>query len=183
MKTININNDYGHSLTTNYSIPNKTYWSIPSYVWNTIDFTELEKAVENNKPKKEEKHMKINMPKIKNIDFQPPLTVVIWEDGTKTFVKCAEGEVFDPEKGAAMAIAKKALGDKYNFINTISYYVDKWLKKDCNKKYITENSKVFSSDENKIIEYIRDCKTKRIEATKFILDLAKDMKDEYNKRK
>lgn len=181
-----IKNDYRYSptsITTNYSIPNSTYCSIPSYIWNTIDLTEYEKAIEKNKTKKEEKPMKINMPKIKNIDFQPPLTVVIWEDGTKTFVKCADNEVFDPEKGAAMAIAKKALGDKYNFIDTISYYVDKWLKKDCNKKYITENSKEFSSDENKIIEYIRACKTKQVEATKFILDLAKDMKDEYNKRK
>ena len=52
-----------------------------------------------------------------------------------------------------------------------------------NIDYVTENSKEFSSDENKIIEYIRACKTKQVEATKFILDLAKDMRDEYNKRK
>ncbi len=69
------------------------------------------------------------LPKIKNIDFQPPLTVVVWNDGTKTFVKCAEDESFDPEKGAAMAIAKKAMGNKYNFIDNISYYVDKYNKK------------------------------------------------------
>lgn len=69
------------------------------------------------------------LPKIKNIDFQPPLTVVVWNDGTKTFVKCDEDESFDPEKGAAMAIAKKAMGNKYNFIDNISYYVDKYNKK------------------------------------------------------
>lgn len=69
------------------------------------------------------------LPNIKNIDFQPPLTVVVWSDGTKTFVRCAEDEKFDPEKGAAMAIAKKAMGNKYNFIDNISYYVDKYNKK------------------------------------------------------
>ncbi len=87
------------------------------------------------KEKKETKTMKVSIPKIKNIDFQPPLTIVIWEDGTKTFVKCAEDEIFDPEKGAAMAITKKVMGNKYNFIDTISYYVNRWYKKDASKPY------------------------------------------------
>ena len=126
MKAIKkIKDDYRYSptsITTDYSVSNETCWSIPSYIWTSVEFAECEKAIEKNKTEKKEKHMKINMPKIKNIDFQPPLTVVIWEDGTKTFVKCAKDEVFDPEKGAAMAIAKKALSDKYNYINTISYF-------------------------------------------------------------
>ena len=175
MKSINMDYKYSpNSITTN--------WSIPAYVWNTIDvgLAECEKTIEKNKTKGKEKHMKINMPKIKNIDFQPPLTVVIWEDGTKTFVKCDNNEVFDPEKGAAMAIAKKALGDKYNYIETISYYVDKWLKKDCHKKC---KKLVFSDDENEIINNIRECDSDITEATKFILDVTKEMKAEYNNRK
>ena len=38
--------------------------------------------------------------------FNDPATIVFWKDGTKTIVK-AEGEPFDPEKGMAMACAKK----------------------------------------------------------------------------
>lgn len=68
-------------------------------------------------------------PGIKNVDFQPPLTVIIWDDGTKTFVKAAESDTFDPEKGIAMAIAKKYLGDKYNYIEIINYYVDRFNRK------------------------------------------------------
>ena len=78
------------------------------------------------------------LPKIQDVIFNPPATIVLWGDGTKTVVKC-EGcpcqwdewdacsyrdcSVFDPEKGLAMAIAKKALGNKGNYYNVFK----KWL--------------------------------------------------------
>ena len=61
---------------------------------------------------------------IKNVIFNPPATIVFWEDGTKTVVK-ASWEQFDPEKGLSMAIAKKALGNEGNYFNQIK----KWTKK------------------------------------------------------
>ena len=61
---------------------------------------------------------------ITNVIFNDPATIVFWSDGTKTVVK-AEGEPFDPEKGLAMAIAKKALGNKGNYYNEFK----KWLPK------------------------------------------------------
>lgn len=39
-------------------------------------------------------------------------TVVVWKDGTKTIVKCQEGEDFDFEKGIAMCFMKKAFNDR-----------------------------------------------------------------------
>ena len=48
---------------------------------------------------------------------------MIWGDNTKTIVKCQEGDTLDPEKGLAMAIAKKALGNKGNFNDEFK----KWL--------------------------------------------------------
>ena len=62
---------------------------------------------------------------IKNVIFNDPATIVFWNDGTKTVVK-AENEPFDPEKGLAMAIAKKALGNKGNYYNEFK----KWLPKE-----------------------------------------------------
>ena len=59
---------------------------------------------------------------IKNVIFNDPATIVFWADGSKTIVK-AENDGYDPEKGLAMAIAKKALGNKGNYYNTIK----KWL--------------------------------------------------------
>ena len=63
-----------------------------------------------------------NNPSIKNVIFNNPATIVFWSDGTKTVVK-AENEPFDPEKGLAMAIAKKSLGNKGDYYNEFK----KWL--------------------------------------------------------
>ena len=48
---------------------------------------------------------------IKNVIFHDPATIVYWTDGSKTVVKCQSGDIFDPEKGLAMAIAKRVYGD------------------------------------------------------------------------
>lgn len=62
--------------------------------------------------------------KIKKVIFNPPATIIFWKDGSKTVVKC-DGEAFDPEKGMAMAISRKVLGDSYEYYNVF----EKWCKK------------------------------------------------------
>ena len=62
---------------------------------------------------------------IKNVIFNDPATIVFWTDGTKTVVK-AYADDFDPEKGLAMAIAKKFLGNQGNYYNEFH----KWLPKE-----------------------------------------------------
>ena len=66
---------------------------------------------------------------IKDVIFNPPATIVFWMDGTKTVVK-DQGEVFyDPEKGMAMAVAKKAFGNQGNYYNQFKKCIDIWEKK------------------------------------------------------
>ena len=49
---------------------------------------------------------------ITNVIFNPPATIIFWSDGTKTVVKCdCSKEDYDPEKGIAMAISKKMIGN------------------------------------------------------------------------
>lgn len=60
---------------------------------------------------------------VKNVIFNDPATIVFWVDGSKTVVKCGENDTFDPEKGLAMAIAKRALGNQGNYYN----HIKKWL--------------------------------------------------------
>lgn len=60
--------------------------------------------------------------KIKDVIFNNPATIVFWSDGTKTVVK-AENEPFDPEKGLAMAISKKFLGNKGNYFQTFKKFI------------------------------------------------------------
>ena len=54
-------------------------------------------------------------PGIKEVIFNNPATIVIWSDGTKTVVKCQEGDTYSEELGLAMCISKKYLGNKGNF--------------------------------------------------------------------
>lgn len=63
------------------------------------------------------------IPKIKNVIFNDPATIVLWEDGTDTVVKCQDGDEYSAELGLAMCIAKKALGNKGNFNEIFK----KWL--------------------------------------------------------
>lgn len=51
--------------------------------------------------------------RFKKVIFNAPATIVYWSDGSKTVVKCKKDEIFDREKGLAMAISKKALGEAY----------------------------------------------------------------------
>lgn len=63
---------------------------------------------------------------IKNVIFNDPATIILWNDGTKTVVKVQDGDRFDPEKGLTMAIIKKLLGNQGNYYNELK----KWLPKE-----------------------------------------------------
>lgn len=61
--------------------------------------------------------------KIKEVIYNPPATIIKWMDGTKTVVKCQDGEIFDKEKGFAMAFLKKALGNEGKYYDTVKKWV------------------------------------------------------------
>ena len=69
-------------------------------------------------------YRKVTEVKITKVIFNKPATIVIWSDGVKTVVKTQKGDKFDPEKGLAMAIAKRVLGNKGSFNNEFK----KWIK-------------------------------------------------------
>lgn len=73
------------------------------------------------------------VPEIKNVKFHDPATIVFWADGTKTVVKCGDEDTFDPEKGLAMAIAKKALGNKGHYFDTVKKWTDRYSEEDSSK--------------------------------------------------
>ena len=47
---------------------------------------------------------------ISRVIFNDPATIILWADGTKTIAKTHGDDAFDPEKGFAVACAKKLLG-------------------------------------------------------------------------
>lgn len=80
-----------------------------------------------------------NKPEIERVIFNYPATIVLWTDGTKTIVKAQGDEVYDKEKGLAMAICKKLYG------NTGRYFEEF-------KKWIPEEKKIESGQLEKKIE-------------------------------
>ena len=60
-------------------------------------------------------HKNYSPKSIKKVIFNDPLTIVLWNNGDKTIVKCQEGDIYDPEKGLAMAICKYVYGNKSRY--------------------------------------------------------------------
>ena len=65
--------------------------------------------------------------KIKKVIFNGPATIVFWQDGTKTVVKCQQGrDCFDPEKGIAMCFVKKLYNNKGRYNNVFKKWVNEY---------------------------------------------------------
>lgn len=83
----------------------------------------VDRVMEEAAKKKEETNM--TAASIKNVIFNPPATIVFWTDGSKTVVKCNAKDEFDPEKGLAMAIAKRCANNSDDFYKEIKKWVEK----------------------------------------------------------
>ena len=55
--------------------------------------------------------------------FNEGVTIAIWKDGTKTIIRCQEGDTFDKEKAIALCYMKKALGNRGSFNETLKRWV------------------------------------------------------------
>lgn len=63
--------------------------------------------------------------KIEKVIFNDPATIVFWNDGTKTVVKCDEKDHFNEELGLAMACTKKLLGNNYAYYGKFDKALEK----------------------------------------------------------
>lgn len=69
------------------------------------------------------------IPEIVDVIFKDPATIVFWSDNTKTVVKTQDGDSYDPEKGMAMAVCKKLIGDnKRDYYHIFLHYLKKYNK-------------------------------------------------------
>lgn len=79
-----------------------------------IKFNDLEKEL-NAREKLTPVHPVGPKPIPKKVIFSGPATTILWKDGTKTTVKCQEGDEWTPDVGIAMCYLKKMLGNKGNY--------------------------------------------------------------------
>lgn len=59
---------------------------------------------------------------IKQVIFNNPATIIVWQDGTKTVVKCQDGDTYDKEKGFLVCYLKGVVGNK-----TLLKELDRWV--------------------------------------------------------
>lgn len=62
----------------------------------------------------EKSKMTYGCPGIKKVIFNDPATIVLWDDGAKTVVKCGEGDTYSEWSGLAFCICKKLMGDEFH---------------------------------------------------------------------
>ena len=115
-----------------------------------------------------------SVPQIKNVIFNDPATIVFWGDGTKTVVKCGEDDIFDPEKGLAMAITKKFFGNQGNYYNEIKKWVDK--HEDTIYPNIPTPNRIWVDEFKKTLINIVDERLTRIEDNKALVELVNNDK-------
>lgn len=169
------------------------YWRIrkrEESAFDSMRYMHLANCVmEEATKKKEETNM--TAASIKNVIFAPPATIVYWSDGSKTVVKCSEKDVFDPEKGLAMAIAKRCGGNKGSYYKEIQNWVEKSGKKypgkpAAGKAVDLDVLKKYSSEANKDFEkFLRAARCSNqsgalIHMTALVADL-KILENEFNK--
>ena len=84
-------------------------------------------------------------PTINRVIFHGPATIVYWDDGTKTVVKCMEGDKFSYDAGIYAAMLKKLFGSTYAaFKKDARMAIKEAIEKDLTKKkknYISELKK------------------------------------------
>jgi len=86
----------------------------------------------------------------KKVIFNPPATIVYWDDGTKTVVKCSEKDIFDEEKGVVMCYMKKQFGERYyKGIKTLLKNAERHDKADKKPEHTINDIKEIPKEESK----------------------------------
>ena len=96
------------------------HYGIPGQKWGPIRYQKIECKITG----KDQYRNREKLPEISEVIFNKPATIVKWADGTKTVVKVQGKERYNKEKGLAMAIAKKAMGNSNYYYTIMERYLE-----------------------------------------------------------
>jgi len=68
-------------------------------------------------------HPDMILPSIERLIFNDPATIVYWNDGTKTVVKCQQGDTFSAETGLMAAMLKRFMGNDNSYNKVINHWL------------------------------------------------------------
>ena len=114
-------------------------------------FFKLDDQSEKVVPKKDKGAKNRYIPEIKNVIFNYPETIVLWEDGTKTSVRCSQNDEYSKEVGLALCTMKKAFGNTGDFNDIFR----KWIPKENSEKY---NKRPYQDILDSLITVLNFCK-------------------------
>ena len=75
-------------------------------------------------------HKNSNIPEVKKVIWNKKACIVLWEDGTKTVVKCQDGDQWNNEVGLMAAFSKKLFGNDNTFNKVINRYCSVFFNED-----------------------------------------------------
>jgi len=99
-------------------------------------------------------NLSLKFPKVKRVIFNPPATIIIWEDDTKTVAKVNVDqhgnpvEDFDEEKGFTMAVTKKYFELAYG------KHFHPWFERTVKRAERKENKKEKKEKSVKMVEWM-----------------------------
>lgn len=115
-------------------------------------------------------------PKIKNVIFNEPATIVFWEDGTKTVVTCDNKyDKFDKEKGLALCFMKKNFGNSGKFNNI--------LKEHCCVDMTEKQHQCNCQSKDDKIKLYKNAIKKQHETIQKLIDQYSDLYNKFSKYK
>ena len=126
----------------NVTVNDVRYCVSPEVTFSGVVLNQLDrdtKTALDNISRKTPTNKARTFPAIKKVIFNFPATIVFWGDGTKTVVKMQDcdiqnGELFDPEKGLALAIAKKALGNEGKYFNELKPWIESYYENEAQRE-------------------------------------------------
>jgi hypothetical protein len=71
-----------------------------------------------------------NIPEVRRVIWNKNACIVMWADGTKTVVKCQEGDQWNNEVGLMAAFSKKLFGNDNTFNKVINRYCSVFFNED-----------------------------------------------------
>lgn len=126
---------YNRFVSREYYVYNVSLWTeerITTDIINDIkEYFCLKDEPKKAAIKKDKNAKNRYIPEIKNVIFNYPETIVLWEDGTKTSVKCNPEDEYSKEVGLALCAMKKAFGNTGDFNDIFR----KWIPKENSEKY------------------------------------------------
>ena len=146
------------------------------YLIDPLEYAKYSRLVDENPDRRSERvtvsysdyynQQRVNPLQIERVVFNPPATIILWADKTKTVVKCQGGEPFDPEKGMTMAFMKKVYGNTGGYFKEVEKWCKPYYEKEASENYpelasltkIAETVKYTKEDlqcVNKKLQYLR----------------------------